>query len=356
MFTIAEIDMAMIKGRGTDHNPPNRYESIFVEYDDIEAPRTQFFTDHSKTILAKNNSPDVGFDYSLNPYRGCEHGCIYCYARPTHEQLGFSAGLDFESKIMIKRDAPVLLEKIFRSRAWRPQVVALSGNTDCYQPVERRLQLTRACLRVFLQYRNPVSIITKNALVLRDIDLLSDLANHQLVHVHISITTLDHHLCRILEPRTSSPRRRLEAIARLAQAGVPVGVMVAPVIPGLNDRDIPAILREAARAGAENAGYILLRLPYGLKDLFVQWLRKQVPQKADKVIHQIQSMREGELYQCEFGTRKRGRGPTAQMIQRLFELSCSRHGLKLRPAPLRTDLFRHAPEQIQLDFGGAGAD
>ncbi|MDQ7052494.1 MAG: PA0069 family radical SAM protein [candidate division KSB1 bacterium] len=342
--------MNYIKGRGADGNPQNRYDPLFVDFDHIDAPRTQFFIDHSRSIVARNDSPDVGFTYSLNPYRGCEHGCVYCYARPTHEQLGFSAGLDFETKIMVKKDAPALLEKTFRSPSWQPQVVALSGNTDCYQPTERRWKLTRSCLRVFLKYRNPVSITTKNALIVRDLDILTELAREHLVHVNLSLTTLDNRLCRILEPRTSSPQRRLEAIARLSGAGVPVGVMVAPVIPGINDREIAGILSEAAAAGAQNAGYILLRLPHGVKELFVNWLRQHFPDRANKVVHHIQSMRNGQLYECEFGARKRGHGPAAEMIQRLFELSCRRLGLHQTLPPLNTDAFLRHPEQAQLEL------
>ncbi|HKS15676.1 MAG TPA: PA0069 family radical SAM protein, partial [Planctomycetota bacterium] len=248
------------RGRGSAENPKNRFEEIELTADPeapedaISAPATKFYRDESKSVISTNDSPDVGFSASVNPYRGCEHGCVYCYARPTHEYLGFSAGLDFESKIMVKRDAPALVRKELESPSWKPQVVVMSGVTDCYQPVERRLRLTRGCLEIFAEFRNPVSIVTKNHLVTRDADLLSELARHRAAAVFVSVTTLDGDLARAMEPRASTPSRRLAAITALASAGVPVGVLIAPVIPGLTEHEIPAILSAAAKAGARHAG------------------------------------------------------------------------------------------------------
>src|SRR5882724_3845919 len=256
-----------IPSRGAGGNPPNRFDTIHIEPDadwDPEQdplPRTQFLKDNSSTIIAYNDSPDVGFEASINPYRGCEHGCIYCYARPFHEYLGFSSGLDFESKIMVKTDAPRLLREELASPKWKPQVIGMSGVTDCYQPVERRLKLTRGCLEVLAECRNPVAIITKNLLVTRDIDLLAELARHRAVAVFISLTTLDTELRKLMEPRTSPPAARLRAIETLSQAGIPVGVLIAPVIPGLNDHEIPSLVEAAANAGARSAGHVMLRLP-----------------------------------------------------------------------------------------------
>src|SRR3954471_3611843 len=254
--------------RGAASNPANRFEKIYLEPDEEwnpdedPLPRTQFFRDRTSTIISYNDSPDVGFEASVNPYRGCEHGCIYCYARPTHEYLGFSSGLEFESKIMVKMEAPKLLREALSSPKWEPKVIAMSGVTDCYQPVERRLKLTRGCLEVLASFRNPVAIITKNHLVTRDVDFLAELAKYDAVAVFISITTLDSELRRVMEPRTSPPSARLAAVKTLAKAGVPVGVLMAPVVPGLTDHEMPALLSAAAEAGARYAGYVTLRLPY----------------------------------------------------------------------------------------------
>jgi DNA repair photolyase len=271
------------QGRGSASNPVNRFEKLHFEADpDTEpevqsAPGTQFLRDKTVSILSHNDSPDVGFDTSINPYRGCEHGCIYCYARPTHEFLGLSAGLDFESKILIKEEAPALLRQALSSPKWKPRVIAMSGVTDCYQPIERRLKLTRGCLEVLAECRQPVCIITKNFLVTRDSDLLQELARHQAVCVTISVTTLEADLARVMEPRTSMPKQRLAAITALARAGVPVGVNVAPVIPGLTDHEILRIIQAATGAGAQFAGYTVVRLPYAVKDLFEQWLANHAP-------------------------------------------------------------------------------
>jgi len=345
--TIPPTTPPAIKGRGTPLNPANRFERLDIEVDaewleteGSHRPNTEFLHDHSKEILSRNDSPDVPFTYSLNPYRGCEHGCIYCYARPTHEYFGFSAGLDFETKILVKPDAPRLLEQILRSRRWKPQPICLSGNTDCYQPAERKLRLTRKCLKVFLRYRHPVSVITKNALVLRDLDILQELARMNLVRVTLSITSLDNRLARTMEPRTSSPQNRLEAIAGLASAGIPTAVNVAPVIPGLNDHELPSILREAAARGARSAAYLMLRLPYSIKGLFVDWLRRAFPDRADRVIHAIQDVRSGRLSDPRFGCRLTGEGVRAESITRLFEMSCRKYGLATKRLDLSTSFFR----------------
>ncbi len=287
-----------VHGRGASANPANRFETLALEPDledlaDEDRPKlaTKYYRDFSRTIIAHNDSPDVGFDSSVNPYRGCEHGCIYCYARPTHEYLGFSAGLDFESRIMVKEDAPELLAAELAKPKWKPQVIAMSGVTDPYQPVERRLQITRRCLEVLARFRNPVGIITKNALVTRDLDLLGELAAHQAAAVNISVTSLDPKLQRILEPRTSTPRARLDAIAQVRAAGIPVGVMTAPIIPGLTDHEVPAILEAAAEAGAQWAGYTVVRLPYAVAPLFERWLEEHFPERKEKVLGRIRHLR-----------------------------------------------------------------
>lgn len=327
---------------------------------DPDAPRDQdapadvapqFYRDTSRSVLAENSSPDVGFRFSLNPYRGCEHGCSYCYARPSHEYLGFSAGLDFERRIMVKDDAPELLRATFRSRRWQPEVVALSGNTDCYQPVERRLGLTRRCVEVFLEFRNPVSVITKSALVARDADLFAALAEHQAAHVLCSITTLDPELARRLEPRAASPERRLAAVRALSAAGVPVGVMAAPIIPGLNDAEIPRILAAAADAGARTASWVLLRLAKPLDEIFTAWLAEHYPDRQARVLHRIRETREGRISDSQFGRRMRGTGAYAEQIAALFAIAARRHGLDRALPPLSIAAFRRPPavgDQMRL--------
>ena len=344
-----------LKSRGSGINTKNRFEPLEVDYDlsgfdeyfdtDPEPARikTIFYNDNSKSILAKNDSPDLPFTYSINPYRGCEHGCIYCYARPTHEYLGFSAGLDFETKIMIKRDAPKLLDEAFRKKSWVPQTIMFSGNTDCYQPIERKLEITRECLKVFLDFRNPVGVITKNALIQRDIDILKELASLKLVNVVISITTLKRELSRKMEPRTSVPAKRLETVEKLSAAGIPVGVNTAPIIPGLNDEEIPAILKAAAERGAISAGKVMVRLPYSVKELFNEWLMRVYPEKASKIINRIKDIRRGELSSPEFGTRMRGEGEYAQHIHNLFKTCCNKYGLNKDIEHTRKDLFRVPP-------------
>jgi len=336
-----------IKGRGTALNPANRFELIEIETDrdwlengEVLSPQTVYYEDNTRTILSENDSPDIGFKYSINPYRGCEHGCIYCYARPSHEYFGWSSGLDFETKILVKRDAPRLLAEAFRRRAWQPQVIAFSGNTDCYQPIERKLEITRRCLEVFRHFRNPLGLITKNALILRDLDLLQELARRNLVSVAISITTLDNQLCHKMEPRTSVPQKRLETIAQLARAGVPVGVNVAPIIPGLTDREMPAILAAAAEHGAQRAGFILVRLPYANKELFVDWLKTHYPERTEKVLSAIRDVRNGGLNDPRFGTRFSGEGKRAEAIARLFQVCSQKYGLNRCFTHLSTEHFR----------------
>ena len=335
-------------GRGASINPVGRFESIEYVVDpdaelapeDTVAQATQFLRDPSRSIIASNDSPDVGFDRSVNPYRGCEHGCIYCYARPTHEYLGYSAGLDFETKIMVKEDAPALLRKELMAKSWRPQLIGLSGVTDCYQPVERTAKLTRGCLEVLAEFRNPAFIVTKNHLVTRDVDVLAELARWSCISVQISVTTLDDGLSRAMEPRASAPRRRLDAIAELAAAGVPVGVLTAPIIPGLTDHEIPSILAEAARRGASHASYTVLRLPLAVKDLFVHWLGEVVPDRKAKVLNRIREMRDGRLNNTKFGERMKATGVFADQIRSLYEISCRREGLARGWPELSTEHFR----------------
>lgn len=347
------------RGRGAADNPANRFEAIHLERDDEwnpeedPAPGTRFFRDASQTIINYNDSPDLGFDASINPYRGCEHGCIYCYARPTHEYLGFSAGLDFESRIMVKEQAPELLRAELSSRKWKPQVIALSGVTDCYQPVERQLRLTRRCLEVLAEFRNPVGIVTKNHLVTRDVDVLTRLAEHQAVVVFVSITTLDRELASKLEPRASLPAHRLEAIRRLAAAGIPTGVMTAPVIPAINDHEVPRLIAAAVEAGAQFAGYVTLRLPFGLGPLFEDWLTRHFPDRREKVLGRLKAIRAGKINDPRFGSRMRGEGIFADQIAALFETACRRAGIAGRRPEISAAAFRvpsSASENRQSSF------
>lgn len=336
---IMENHRPAFKGRGAQANLPNRFGGPHpvadleqVEHDadyleSLEHVPTVYLPDDARSVVTENQSPDVGFRYSINPYRGCLHGCAYCYARPTHEYLGLSAGLDFESKIFVKHDAPALFRDFLARDGWQPESIALSGVTDPYQPVERELRLTRRCLEVAAQARQPMSIITKNALVTRDLDLLRPLAAGNLVHVNISITTLSDALARSMEPRTSRPAARLRAVKELTQAGVPVRVLLAPIIPGLNDREIPAILAAAAAAGATGAAYILLRLPLTVAPVFLDWLARSHPEQKDRIEGQIRQVRGGKLNDPEFGRRMRGSGELAEQISQLFKLFARRHGL-----------------------------
>lgn len=321
------------KGRGAQVNTPNHFERLHhvpdqglpEEWGDAPAVKTQFFADTPKTIISEVKSPDVGMMKSINPYQGCEHGCIYCYARNSHEYWGFSAGLDFESKIMVKKDAPQLLEREFNKPSWKPASIALSGNTDCYQPAERQFRLTRTLLEIFLKYRNPVGIITKNALILRDLDLLSELARYNLVHVYITITTLNEDLRRLMEPRTVTAAQRLNVIRKLTEAGVPTGVMTAPIIPGLTDHEIPKMIEAAAGAGALGAAYTVVRLNGAIAELFEDWIRKTMPDRAEKVLRQIRECHGGALNDSRWGTRMTGEGPMAEHIRMLHTVGCSRY-------------------------------
>ncbi len=347
--------------RGASGNPTNRFEHLHFEVDDTvdpeesPLPRTQFLRDISQTIITKNDSPDVGFEASINPYRGCEHGCIYCYARPTHEYLGFSAGLDFETRIMVKERAPELLREELSSPRWQPKVLALSGVTDPYQPIERKLQLTRRCLEVLAEFGNPVVMVTKNALVARDADLLASLARRNAAAVFISVTSLDTKLRSVLEPRTSPPAARLAAIRKLADAGIPVGVLVAPVIPAINEPEIPAILAAAAKAGAKFAGFVVLRLPYAVAPLFEQWLTEHFPDRKEKVLNRLRAMRDGKLNDPNFGSRMKGQGIFADEIRRLFEVSRRKAGIGEEGPELSIASFcRPGGSQLQLFDAEAG--
>jgi DNA repair photolyase len=345
-----------IHGRGTEHNPTNRFERLAILPDaDAELaqseqiqPRTHFFRDSTKSVIAYNSSPDVGFTTSFNPYRGCEHGCIYCYARPTHEYLGFSAGLDFETRIMVKEDAPQLLRAEMSKKNWVPQTVSIGGVTDPYQPVERKLRLTRRCLEVFLEFKNPATVITKNHLVTRDVDVLAAMAKENLTGVFVSITTLRKELTQIMEPRTAVPKMRLAVIEKMAKAGVPVGVMVAPVIPGLTDEEMPAILKAAADAGAITAGYVPVRLPFAVKELFEKWLAEYMPDRKDKVLNRIRDMRGGKLNDSDFHTRMRGFGVFAEQMEKMFDVASRKAGIPFKKLELSTVNFRVPGGQMGL--------
>ena len=345
-----------IPGRGVTAAPAGRFEQLHFEpepdpdvfpYTDTDAdeggaaaPRTVYLRDVSRSALSKNRSPDIPFAVGLNPYRGCEHGCAYCYARPTHEYLGFSAGLDFETRILVKTGLGALLRRQLNARNWKPQVIAMSGVTDPYQPIERRLGLTRQCLQILAEHRNPVSLITKSRLVTRDLELLGELARYQAISVTLSITTLDRTLARTLEPRAAQPNARLLAVKALAEAGIPVGVNVAPVIPALNDHEIPAILEASARAGAGWANFVMLRLPQGMPELFRSWLDAHVPDRATHVMHRVEEMRGGAMNDSRFGHRMRGSGPCAKQTRDLFDLARRRAGLAERGPELSVRHFR----------------
>ncbi len=349
-----------IRGRGAAENPPNRFERLSIELepealvDDDGQPiatRTIFLRDDTQSIISYNSSPDIPFDASVNPYRGCEHGCAYCYARPTHEYAGFSAGIDFESRILVKERAPELLRAELSRKSWKPQVINMSGVTDCYQPIERRLQLTRGCLAVLAEFRNPCVMITKNHLVTRDIDHLSELARRGAAAVALSITTLDPELAKKLEPRASPPSRRLAAIRELSSAGIPTMVFMAPVIPGLNDHELPAVLSAAAEAGAAEASYTTLRLPGAVAPIFEQWLDLHAPGSKDKVLGRIRELRGGKLNDPQFGSRMRGDGFYAEQIKSLFVLACRKAGFKgKRWSNLSTADFRVPTNQLTFDW------
>ncbi len=342
--------------RGASSNPKNRFERL--EYipdpadpDSDPSPllRTQFLRDDSRSIITRNDSPDVPFTHSFNPYRGCEHGCAYCFARPTHEYLGFSAGLDFESKIVVKARAPELLREELSSPKWRPRTLALSGVTDCYQPIERKLELTRRCVAVLAEFLNPVSVITKNHLVTRDIDLYRLLAAHDAVCVHISITTLNARLAKKLEPRASPPLRRLKAVEQLAAAGIPVCVLMAPSIPGLNDHEMLNIFTAAANAGARDAGFTPLRLPGAVAGIFTQWLETHYPDRKEKILNRVREMRGGRLNDPRFGNRMRGSGFYAEQMSAMYQVARKAAGFtQTHGFELSTAGFRAPRQQLQL--------
>jgi DNA repair photolyase len=338
---------------GSRLDPPNRFDRIHSVPDeehgvwDDEDLRgaddrpIQYLDDASRSIVVENDSPDIPFRYSVNPYRGCVHGCAYCYARNSHEYLGLNAGLDFETKIFVKHQAPALFRDFLSRDAWRPEPIVFSGVTDCYQPAERRFQLTRQCLDIASECRQPIGIITKNALVLRDIEVLSEMASRRLVHVNLSITTLDPELARVLEPKTSIPAARLRAVETLSKAGIPVRVMVAPLIPGLNDHEAPAVLKAAREAGATDARYILLRLPLTVEPVFEEWLHRTRPLKADKVEGLVRQTRKGKLNDSDFGQRMVGSGKLAEQIRSMFGVFRQKLGFRDLP-PLDCGQFQPA--------------
>jgi DNA repair photolyase len=340
-----------IKGRGAAVQPANPYVAVRVEADfehvaedaeylaQLGRPPTEYFPDDSQSIVSENDSPDIGFRYSVNPYRGCSHGCSYCYARPYHEYLGLSAGLDFETKVFVKYRAADLLRDFLARPAWRPETIAFSGVTDCYQPAEREFRVTRGCLEVAAECRQPIGIITKNAIVTRDIDLLQRLAKHNAVRVSLSITTLDPQLARVMEPRTSSPEARLRAIRELSAAGIPTNVMTAPIIPGLNDNEIPAILTAAREAGAQWAGYVLLKLPTTVRDVFTDWLRRTYPDRTERIESLIRSTRAGHLNDSQFGRRQVGTGNHADLIADTFRIWTHKLGYLDEHPKLNADAF-----------------
>lgn len=384
-----------VHGRGAPSNPKGRFERIEVELDldqaswmarppedrsSADEPRTADFAsdpanadpanadpadadpaspllattptiylrDASKSVISRNQSPDVPFGASINPYRGCEHGCIYCYARPSHELLGFSAGLDFETRILVKEDAPALLRRELSSPRWQPEVLGMSGVTDPYQPVEKTLGITRGCLEVLAELRHPVGVVTKNPMVARDADLLGALADHDAASVMLSITTLDGEVARRMEPRAGHPRRRLEAIRRLTAEGVPVGVLIAPVVPGLTDHELPGIVAAAAEAGAKSAAFLVLRLPGAVEGLFVEWLDQHYPERKAKILSRLRSLRGGRLHDARFGHRMRGEGAFAEHLRQVFHVARRRHGLAERSSRLSTAAFRRPNEQLSL--------
>jgi DNA repair photolyase len=347
------------RGRGARINPPTRFDRTSAEFIDdgwdslaeIPVLKTEIFTETPKTIITRNDSPDISFDRSINPYRGCEHGCVYCYARPSHAYMGLSPGRDFESKIFVKPNAAALLREELTAPNYQPRTIALGANTDCYQPIERAHRITRGVLETLLEFKHPVGIVTKSALVLRDLDLLKELADQGLTKVALSITTLDGKLARGMEPRASTPMKRLAALEILAKAGIPTVVMMGPVIPGLNDSEIESILKAARNSGAREAGYTMLRLPHELKEIFKDWLLKEHPDRAARVMSLVRDVRGGKESDANFGTRMVGSGAYAWQIGRRFQLAAQKLGLNATRLKLRTDLFQPPPkagEQMTL--------
>ncbi len=354
----AFIDAERRRGRGTLSKRSGRFEKETREEEDdgwgslesLQALKTNFHVEKPRTIITRNESPDISFDRSINPYRGCEHGCVYCYARPTHAYMGFSPGLDFETEIFVKEGAAQLLERELSAPAYAPKTIAIGTNTDPYQPAEKSHRIMRSILEVLARANHPVGIVTKSALVLRDLDLIAPMAEKGLAKVAISVTTLDRRLARLMEPRAATPELRLETIERLSAAGVPTAVMTAPIIPSINDDEIEKILTRAHAAGAREAGYVLLRLPLELRDLFTEWLVANFPDRARRALALMRSTRDGKLYESAFGTRMKGEGPYAWMIGRRFEVAADRLGFAQKTR-LRTDLFeppRRAAQQLSL--------
>jgi len=344
------------KGRGAQFNPHNRFEKndYVKEHDEgideweEEDHKTSFIFGKSKSIVNKVDSPDVGMAYSLNPYQGCEHGCTYCYARNAHEYWGFSAGLDFERKIIVKTDAPALFKKFLEKKTWDASTISLSGNTDCYQPAERKFRITRQLLEIALEYRQPIGMITKNALILRDSDILTEMAKLNLCMVYVSINSLNEKLRQKMEPRTTTAKQRLKIVEDLSKAGIPMGVMVAPLVPGLSDHEIPAILKTIASCGAIAAGYTIVRLNGAIGGIFEDWLRKNYPDRFEKVWHMIQSCHGGNVNDSRFGERMRGDGNIAQMIRDNFKLHCRLNHLNEKRTELDSSLFKVPQAQLRL--------
>ena len=344
------------KGRGAQLNPHNRFlKNDYVKehaegIDDWEESdqKTSFIFGESKSVVNKVDSPDVGMAYSLNPYQGCEHGCTYCYARNSHEYWGFSAGLEFERKIIVKKDAPQLFRKFLEKKGWAAEIISLSGNTDCYQPAERKFKLTRQLLEIAREYKQPIGMITKNALVLRDLDILKEMAQEKLCMVYVSINSLNEDLRLKMEPRTATAVQRLKVVEQLSAAGIPVGVMVAPLIPGLSDHEVPAILKAVAERGAVKAGYTVVRLNGAIGGIFKDWLEKNYPDRIDKVWHMIQSCHGGQVNDSRFSERMKGKGNIAQLISDTFKLHCRLNKLNLSPIELDSSKFRVPKAQLDL--------
>jgi len=353
---VNEDESTYFKGRGAQFNPHNKFlKDAYVKehdegIDDWEESdhKTTFLFENSKTIVNKVDSPDVGMDYSLNPYQGCEHGCTYCYARNAHQYWGYSAGLDFERKIIVKKDAPILFKKFLEKKGWDATTISLSGNTDCYQPAERKFRLTRQLLEIALEYKQPIGMITKNSLILRDIDILQEMAKLNLIMVYSSINSLNDKLRLAMEPRTATAKQRLKVVEELSKAGIPMGVMVAPLVPGLSDHEIPTVLKAVANAGAIRAGYTIVRLNGAIAQIFEDWLRKNFPDRFDKVWHMIQSCHGGNVNDSRFGDRMRGDGNIAKMIRDSFRLHCRLNGINMKDIFLDRSQFKIPTDQMSL--------
>lgn len=348
---LGHVSEEYLKGKGAQSNPRNKFASLRLDDTEFDAmdepnregkPKIEIFQEHPKKIISEYKSPDVPGAYSVNPYQGCEHGCVYCYARESHQYWGFSAGLDFESKLIVKKNAPELLRQAFQKKSYKPGVIMLSGNTDCYQPIEKKYELTRELLKVMLEHRNPVGIITKNSLIQRDQDILEEMAKLNLVHVIFSITSLDENLRRTLEPRTASATKKYEVMKKLSERGIPVGIMTAPIIPGLNHHEIPELLKRASEAGAQMASYTVVRLNGEIADIFSDWLEKVYPDRKEKVLNQIRELHGGALQDRRFGKRMSGEGQYSQIIKKLFQVSRTKYFGDSTFEPLDTSQFRRS--------------